>query len=79
MGHPDRLFLHDGMQIARHHHERRDSAGDPDDPAGTRIPPSARLMSVADVHDALNSRSPCKEAMSHDAARDPIPLPQEAA
>jgi putative two-component system response regulator len=63
------VYLHYGMEIARHHHERWDGAGYPDRLAGRDIPLSARLMAVADVYDALISRRPYKEAMSHDAAR----------
>ncbi len=69
MGHQGSLFLHYGMEIARHHHERWDGAGYPDALAGNAIPLSARLMAVADVYDALISRRPYKEAMSHEAAR----------
>ncbi len=69
MGRQGSLFLHYGMEIARHHHERRDGAGYPDALAGNAIPLSARLMAVADVYDALISRRPYKEAMSHEAAR----------
>ena len=69
MGRQGSLFLHYGMEIARHHHERWDGAGYPDRLSGTDIPLSARLMAVADVYDALISRRPYKEAMSHETAR----------
>lgn len=69
LGQQGSLFLHYGMEIARHHHERWDGAGYPDRLAGGDIPLSARLMAVADVYDALISRRPYKDAMSHDAAR----------
>jgi putative two-component system response regulator len=69
MGQQGSLFLHYGMEIARHHHERWDGAGYPDGLAGQAIPLSARLMAVADVYDALISRRPYKEPMSHEAAR----------
>ncbi len=69
LGQQGSLFLHYGMEIARHHHERWDGAGYPDRLAGEDIPLSARLMAVADVYDALISRRPYKDAMSHDAAR----------
>ncbi len=61
-------LLHYAMQIARHHHEKWDGSGYPDGLAGQAIPLAARLMAVADVYDALISRRPYKEPMSHDAA-----------
>lgn len=62
-------FLPYAMEIARHHHEKWDGSGYPDRLAGQAIPLSARLMAVADVYDALISRRPYKEPMSHEAAR----------
>jgi putative two-component system response regulator len=61
-------LLHYGIQIARHHHERWDGSGYPDGLAGEAIPLAARLMAVADVYDALISRRPYKEAMTHEDA-----------
>jgi len=58
-------FLGFAMEIARYHHERWDGAGYPHNLAGNAIPLSARLMAVADVYDALRSRRPYKNAMSH--------------
>lgn len=68
MGCQGSAYLHYGMEIARHHHERWDGAGYPDGLVGPAIPLSARLMAVADVYDALISRRPYKEPMSHDAS-----------
>ena len=62
------LFLTYAMEIARHHHEKWDGSGYPDGLAGEAIPLSARLMAAADVYDALISRRPYKEPMSHEAA-----------
>ena len=61
-------LLHFGKQIARSHHERWDGTGYPDGLAGEQIPLAARLMAVADVYDALISRRPYKEPLSHDEA-----------
>jgi len=58
-------LLRYGMEIARHHHEKWDGRGYPDGLAGEAIPFSARLMAVADVYDALISRRPYKDPMSH--------------
>ncbi len=70
MGVEGALYLADGMDIARHHHERWDGSGYPDGLAGEAIPLSARLMAVADVYDALISRRPYKEPMPHAQAMD---------
>jgi len=61
-------MLHYGKQIARHHHEKWDGSGYPDQLAGEAIPLSARLMAVADVYDALISVRPYKQAMTHEQA-----------
>jgi putative two-component system response regulator len=58
-------LLHFGMEIARHHHEKWDGSGYPDGLVGEAIPLSARLMAVADVYDALISRRPYKNPMTH--------------
>lgn len=44
------------LGIARHHHERWDGGGYPDGLAGEAIPLEARIVTVADVFDALTSR-----------------------
>jgi putative two-component system response regulator len=62
------LMLTYARQIARHHHEKWDGSGYPDGLAGAAIPLAARLMAVADVYDALISKRPYKQAMSHDEA-----------
>ena len=64
------MFLTYAMEIARHHHEKWDGSGYPDGLVGEAIPLSARLMAAADVYDALISRRPYKEPMSHESALD---------
>ena len=59
-------YLQMGAQIARSHHERWDGTGYPDGIAGEDIPLAARIMSVADVYDALRSRRPYKPPFDHD-------------
>lgn len=55
-------------QIAGAHHERWDGSGYPLRLRGAEIPQPARIMSVADVYDALTSTRPYKRAWSHEAA-----------
>lgn len=62
-------FLLLARDIARHHHERWDGKGYPDGLAGTAIPLAARIVSLADVYDALTSTRVYKAAYSHDEAR----------
>jgi putative two-component system response regulator len=65
---PGNAFINMGIELTRSHHERWDGAGYPDGLATTEIPLSARIMSVADVYDALRSRRPYKEPFSHERA-----------
>jgi putative two-component system response regulator len=64
----DNGFLRHAMDIARYHHEKWNGSGYPDKLVGDQIPLSARLMAVADVYDALISRRPYKEPMTHEFA-----------
>ncbi len=54
--------------IARYHHERWDGSGYPDGLAGASIPIEARIVALADVHDALLSKRPYKAAMCPEEA-----------
>lgn len=54
--------------IARYHHEALDGSGYPERLAGDSIPLEARIVSVADVFDALTSRRPYKEPWTNEAA-----------
>ena len=65
-------FLQMAREVAYWHHERWDGTGYPHQLEGTRIPISARIVSVADVYDALTSRRPYKEPMSHEKSREII-------
>ena len=49
------------LNIIAHHHEAFDGSGYPDGLAGKDIPLEARIVTVADIFDALTSRRPYKE------------------
>jgi putative nucleotidyltransferase with HDIG domain len=57
-------FLHSTLSGIRHHHERWDGSGYPDTLGGETIPMQVRILSVADVFDALTSDRPYRQAMS---------------
>jgi HD-GYP domain-containing protein (c-di-GMP phosphodiesterase class II)/HAMP domain-containing protein len=56
--------MRDVLPITRHHHERMDGRGYPDKLGGTDIPLLARVLAVADVHDALVSDRPYRAGLS---------------
>jgi putative two-component system response regulator len=60
------------VETVLHHHERYDGKGYPSQLAGNAIPLGARLLSVADVFDALTSARSYKEPMTLAVARDRI-------
>ncbi len=55
-------FYDVARQVAMHHHERWDGTGYPHGLRGELIPLAARIVSVADVYDALTSDRPYKVA-----------------
>ena len=57
-------FLHSSLSGIRHHHERWDGTGYPDTLGGESIPLQVRILSIADVFDALTSDCPYRDAMS---------------
>lgn len=50
------------IPLVRHHHEKLDGSGYPDGLRGSQIPLAVRILSVADVYDALTSDRPYKRA-----------------
>jgi putative two-component system response regulator len=62
------VFLTYAAEIAEYHHEHWDGTGYPKGLRGEQIPVSARLMAIVDVYDALRSRRPYKEPLSHEKA-----------
>ncbi|MCL2426397.1 MAG: HD domain-containing protein [Oscillospiraceae bacterium] len=61
-------FLNLGMEISRYHHEKWDGSGYGEGLSGEDIPLSARIMTLADVYDALRSKRVYKEAFPHSKA-----------
>ncbi len=61
-------FLDFAEILAYYHHERWDGSGYPKKLSGNEIPIFARIMSIADVYDALISKRPYKDAYSHSEA-----------
>ncbi len=55
-----RTLFQAGIRIAASHHERWDGKGYPSGLSGDTIPLEARIVSVADVFDALTTRRPYK-------------------
>lgn len=60
----------DVLPLIRWHHERMDGNGYPDGLNGDAIPLSVRILSVADVYDALASERPYRPAMPHERCRN---------
>lgn len=65
-------WLYLARDIAYCHHERWDGTGYPNGLQGEEIPLYARVLTIADVYDALTSRRTYKEAYPHKAAMDII-------
>jgi HD-GYP domain-containing protein (c-di-GMP phosphodiesterase class II) len=55
--------------LVRHHHERVDGNGYPDNLVGDDIPLLARIVAVADAYNAMTSDRPYREAMPSRVAR----------
>ena len=70
--HPEARFLELARDIAWTHHERFDGRGYPRGLRGHQIPLCGRILALADVYDALNSKRVYKEAYSHEMARELI-------
>jgi response regulator RpfG family c-di-GMP phosphodiesterase len=55
--------------VVRHHHERVDGNGYPDNLVGEEIPLLSRIIAVADAYNAMTSNRPYREAMPSRVAR----------
>jgi putative two-component system response regulator len=65
-------FLGMAREIALYHHERWDGAGYPHGLSGEQIPLAARIVSIADVYDALSVRRCYKDAYPHETCVEMI-------
>ena len=61
-------FMHDIVPLVLHHHERWDGKGYPSGLKGEEIPIGARIISVADVYQALTSQRHYRKAFTKKAA-----------
>jgi putative nucleotidyltransferase with HDIG domain len=60
------------LPIVSQHHEHFDGSGYPRGTKGSAINPGARILSVADVYDAMTSVRPYRQARSHEVAVETI-------
>ena len=61
-------FLRPSLDSIRHHHERWDGDGYPDNLKGTSISQLARIVTVADAFDAMTSDRPYRKSFSFEFA-----------
>ncbi len=61
-------FPWDLRPMVRHHHERFDGTGYPDRLAGADIPFEARILTIADIYDAITTTRSYRPAFSHEKA-----------
>ena len=65
-------FLEPSLPGVLHHHERWDGAGYPHGLAGSQIPLAVRILTVADVFDAMTSDRPYRKGLAVEAATEAI-------
>jgi HD-GYP domain-containing protein (c-di-GMP phosphodiesterase class II) len=64
--------LRDLVPAVRHHHERWDGAGYPDQLAGENIPLAARIITIADTIDAMVTDRPYRKALGEAEVREEL-------
>ena len=62
------VFYKPIIPIVEHHHEFFNGKGYPDGLSGSNIPIEARILSVADVYDALTTNRPYRKALAKEKA-----------
>lgn len=65
-------YLKPAIPAVRHHHERWDGKGYPDELSGAQIPLAARIVAVADSLDAMTTNRPYHKALSATHAYEEI-------
>jgi putative nucleotidyltransferase with HDIG domain len=63
-------FPWDVRPMVRHHHERWDGSGYPDRLAGEASPLEARILTIADIYDALTTTRSYRRAFTHERAME---------
>jgi putative two-component system response regulator len=56
------------LPIVRHHHEKLDGSGYPDGLSGADLPLAVRIVTIADIYDALTTKRVYREALSPETA-----------
>ena len=65
-------FLKNVCEIIKHHHERYDGKGYPDNLAQENIPLGSRIICVADSFDAITSCRPYRKPLTFDEATEEV-------
>jgi putative two-component system response regulator len=65
---PKNRIMEMGIQIAKYHHEKWNGKGYQEGLSGEEIPLSARIMAIVDAYDAIRSKRPYKDSVSHEEA-----------
>lgn len=63
-------FPWDVRPMIRHHHERWDGSGYPDKISADQIPWEARVLTIADIYDALTTTRSYRKAFTHEKAME---------
>jgi putative two-component system response regulator len=58
------------IPIIRHHHERMDGTGYPDQLVGEEIPLLARILTTVDIYDALTTTRSYRKCLPHESAME---------